>query len=293
MKSFVLFAFAAAASAAFAAPCLIGESARPADSVFEPADKVQIFFRVTGLEPKQSGLSLKVDVVDDYGKSMRTYDQKLLADVGGMDEARFQYNLPCGNCAFYRVKAELSDGTKLKTAWSDLPDGEMTYCILTNGAAGLLPLPDAAALAPFREVLDSVTGGKADESPLYDLSKGRPKASAVKRTAPKEAYPMLQALAAFLKDRTLVGEVKAFGDNVRAYSFSEKGTGRTALALWMPGADKPKTVNVQTCSTKTTEVMSRFGAVCSMPVDGRKIVRVDVGSRPVFVLDADPAALAK
>lgn len=171
MKLPVLLSCLAVASAAVAAPCLTGESSRPDDSVFAPEDKVQLMFRVTGLQPKQAGLTLRVAVSDMSGKVVRTYDEKLLADVGGMDEVRLQYQLPCGAPAFYRVRAELSDGTKLKTAWSDLPDGEMTYCILPNGAAGARPVPAA----------------KAGEM-LYDLSKGRPKSAAVKRTAPKEAY---------------------------------------------------------------------------------------------------------
>ena len=171
MKLPVLISGLSVASAAVAAPCLIGESSRPDDSVFAPSDKVQLMLRVTGLQPKQADLSLKVSVSDISGKVVKTYDQKLLADAGGMEEARFQYQLPCGAPGFYRVRAELSDGTKLKTAWSDLPDGEMTYCILPNGAAGARPVPEA----------------KAGEL-LYNLSKGRPKPTAVKRTAPKEAY---------------------------------------------------------------------------------------------------------
>ena len=175
MKELVSFFCLTILSAAVASPCLIGESSRPDDSVFAPSDKVQILFRVTGLQPKQAGLSLKVAVSDLSGKVVRTYDEKLLADVGGMDEVRIRYQLPCGAPGFYRVRAELSDGTKLKTAWSDLPDGEMTYCILPNGAAGARPVPAAKAGEMF-----------------YTLSKGRPKPTAVKRTAPKEAYFLFQ-----------------------------------------------------------------------------------------------------
>ena len=118
-----------AAVAAQAKPALIGDTNHERESVFFPDEKVELNFTVTGLEPKKPGPDLKVRIVDEYEKELWKKDFRLLADWNG-NEAVHVTGVPCGRLGFYRVYAELADGTLLTSPWASRRNGEMTYAVV-------------------------------------------------------------------------------------------------------------------------------------------------------------------
>ena len=122
----------AAVSATWAKPVLTGETSHTRDSIYIQGEKVEIFFTITGLEPKKPGPNLLIRICDEYERELWKAEHKTLADVHGADMVRIGYGIPQTKLGFYRVYAELSDGTKLITPWSTQRDGELTYAVVRN-----------------------------------------------------------------------------------------------------------------------------------------------------------------
>ena len=121
-----------AVSVAEAKPFLTGETSHPKDSIYIQGEKVEVFFTITGLEPKKPGPNLKLRICDDYDRELWKAEHKTLADEHGADMVRIGYGIPQKDLGFYRVYAELSDGTKLVSPWSTQHDGELTYAVVRN-----------------------------------------------------------------------------------------------------------------------------------------------------------------
>ncbi|HNX05458.1 MAG TPA: hypothetical protein PKI32_08135, partial [Opitutales bacterium] len=119
------------ASAAFAKPTLTGDTSNPKESLFIPGEKVYLTFRITGLEPKKPGPELRVRVVDEYDRELAKFSKGTLADWNGNDEV-YWGEPPQAKLGFYRVYAELSDGTKLTSPWASRRNGEMSYAIVRD-----------------------------------------------------------------------------------------------------------------------------------------------------------------
>ena len=115
----------------WAKPVLTGDKSHFDDGIYFPQDAVKLVFRVSGLEPKKPGPDLKVRVVDEYERPIANYTLKVLADAAGCDEL-YVPNAPGGRLGFYRVYAELADGTKLHSPWASARDGEMTYAVVRD-----------------------------------------------------------------------------------------------------------------------------------------------------------------
>ena len=118
-------------AAAFAKPILTGDTNHPEESIYFPGEKVELVFHISGLEPEKDGPDLKVRVVDEYERQLAKYTLKTMGDNRGCDMC-FVRDAPSNGMGFYRVYAELADGTKLYSPWSTRRDGEMTYAIVRD-----------------------------------------------------------------------------------------------------------------------------------------------------------------
>lgn len=125
-----LFCFLA--EPAGAAVRITGETSRPEMSTFSLGEAVQLLFSVEGLAlPQRDDLSLTVRIEDERGKLLSTKTMPVMTDTAGTWHA--SVDAPHDHLGFYRVYAELSDGTKLD-ALGSRPKGYLTYCVVPDPA---------------------------------------------------------------------------------------------------------------------------------------------------------------
>ena len=130
-RGLLLIPALALCSQVFAAPKLEVNSDKLGMSTYIMGEIPSYALKVEGLEPNASGLSLDLDVVDEFEKTVSKSALNVSADASGKWAGSFK--APASKFGFYKIKAKLSDGTTLASAGSR-PAGFVTYCVVPDPA---------------------------------------------------------------------------------------------------------------------------------------------------------------
>lgn len=109
---------------------LSGDTSDPEASTFVLGQKVELEFHVQG-QPGET-TTLQLTIVDEHGSVLKKQTLPVSRDASGRAFLRVA-DPPCENLGFYRVYAELSDGTKLE-ALGSRAEGFLTYAIVPDPA---------------------------------------------------------------------------------------------------------------------------------------------------------------
>lgn len=106
---------------------LTGDTNAPETSMFPQGAKVELFYRISGLQPDQGDLTLELNVVDEKEKSLKKFSLPVKADSEGRWSGTVKP--PCERLGFYRVYTKLSNGITLPKLGSRKA-GFLTYAVV-------------------------------------------------------------------------------------------------------------------------------------------------------------------
>ena len=109
---------------------LTGDTNAPETSMFPQGAKVELFYRISGLQPDQGDLTLELNVVDEKEKSLKKFSLPVKADSEGRWSGTVKP--PCERLGFYRVYTKLSNGITLPKLGSRKA-GFLTYAVSLQG----------------------------------------------------------------------------------------------------------------------------------------------------------------
>lgn len=134
MLKTILFGSLAGAAQTQSVTRLVGDTNDPEASTFILAHKVELTFHASGLSANAAGLTLKVAICDAHDKVIQNKEIPVQAD----DRAQWTTTVdaPSDKTGFYRVRAELSNGTKLEALGTRV-EGFLTYAVVPDPALRL------------------------------------------------------------------------------------------------------------------------------------------------------------